>query len=121
MDLRLARGVDAFNAGRFFAAHEIWEELWLDTVGTEKALLQGLVQIAAGYAKVESGLRGGALKLLAAGTRHIQPFLPEAEGLDLQSLAGAVAADIARLQAAPGAAVNLEVVRPPTLYAAPSS
>ena len=32
-DSRLARGVEAFNAGEFFAAHEIWEELWLEMVG----------------------------------------------------------------------------------------
>ena len=115
-DRRLARGVDAFNAGRFFAAHEIWEALWLDTVGPEKVLLQGLVQIAAGYAKVESGLRAGALKLLASGARNIQQFLPAAEGLDLQSLAGAVAADIGRLQAAPPTSVSLEVVDPPSLH-----
>jgi predicted metal-dependent hydrolase len=56
MDARLVRGVHAFNAGEFFAAHEVWEELWLDSVGPGKQLLQGLVQIAAGYAKVETGI-----------------------------------------------------------------
>src|SRR5438128_2409427 len=40
MDPRLARGVREFNAGNFFAAHEIWEELWNDSVGAEKTLLQ---------------------------------------------------------------------------------
>jgi len=83
MDPRLQRGVAAFNAGNFFEAHEIWEDLWGETVGQEKLLLQGLVQIAAGYAKVESTLRAGALKLLTRGLEHIRPFLPAASGLSL--------------------------------------
>jgi uncharacterized protein len=98
MDPRLARGVDAFNAGEFFLAHEIWEALWLETVGPEKALLQGLVQIAAGYAKVESGVRGGAVKLLARGLERVRQYPPTALGLRLGPFVERVQADLQRLR-----------------------
>lgn len=118
MDPRLQRGVAAFNAGNFFEAHEIWEDLWGETVGQEKLLLQGLVQIAAGYAKVESTLRAGALKLLTRGLEHIRPFLPAASGLSLAPLVEAVAADVRRLQSASDATVSIGLVHPPVLSVA---
>src|SRR5262249_14993179 len=74
-----------------------------------------LVQIAAGYAKVESGVRGGALKLLARGLAQLQPFLPTAGGLALRTFADGVTADIERVRAVPETLVNLAVVSPPPL------
>ncbi len=115
MDARLSIGVAQFNAGRFFVAHEIWEALWDETVGAEKPLLRGLVQIAAGYAKVESEVDAGALKLLTRGIDEVRPFLPAALGLDLTGLVDGVAADIVRLRAAPAGTVSLDTVRPPQL------
>ena len=116
MDSRLSIGVAQFNAGRFFVAHEIWEALWDETVGPEKALLRGLVQIAAGYAKVESGVGSGALKLLTRGVDQVRQFLPASLGLDLVELVDGVTADIARLRAAPEVACSLDAVQPPQLH-----
>ena len=99
MDPQLARGVAQFNAGEFFEAHETWEVLWNDTVGAEKQLIQGLVQIAAGYLKAESGIRGGAIKLLTRGSALIRQFPPGAFGLRLAPVVAAVVADLQRLQA----------------------
>ena len=115
MDPLLARGVDEFNAGDFFTAHETWEALWLETASAEKLLLQGLVQIAAGYAKAETGVRGGALKLLTRGLERVRPFLPAACGLALEPFATGVAADIERLQKAPQAGLDLRLLVVPTL------
>jgi hypothetical protein len=114
-DSRLARGVGAFNAGNFFEAHEIWEELWLESVGPERPLLQGLVQIAAGYAKVESGVRGGAIKLLARGLEHVRQFGPAAFRIAIGPFVDGVDADLQRLRAAVDGPVSLDLVRAPQL------
>ena len=114
-DPRLQHGVAMFNTGQFFAAHEIWEALWLETTGPEKQLLQGLVQIAAGYAKVESGVRGGALKLLARGLERVRQFGPSALGLALEPFVAAVDADLQRLHAAADHAVSLDLVQAPAI------
>jgi predicted metal-dependent hydrolase len=114
-DPRLQHGVAMFNAGEFFAAHEIWEDLWVETVGAEKQLLQGLVQIAAGYAKVESGVRGGALKLLERGVAQLREFGPRAMGLALGPFVDGVEADLARLRAAAEQSVSIDLVCVPGL------
>src|SRR5262249_31389734 len=37
-------GIEHFNAGRYFEAHEIWEEIWLHSYGDTKLFYQMLIQ-----------------------------------------------------------------------------
>jgi predicted metal-dependent hydrolase len=53
----LEEGRALFNAGRFFEAHERWEEAWLVETGAARLLLQGLIQVAAGFLKTGAGNR----------------------------------------------------------------
>jgi predicted metal-dependent hydrolase len=39
-------GIELFNAGEFFDAHEALEDVWREAGGAEKPFLQGLIQIA---------------------------------------------------------------------------
>jgi predicted metal-dependent hydrolase len=49
------RGLDAYERGEYFEAHELWEELWRDEPPTgDKLFLQGLIQVAAAMHKVIS-------------------------------------------------------------------
>jgi len=98
MDNRLAKGVAELNARRFFEAHEVWEEVWLETVGPERQLLQGLIQIAAGYLKAESGNHSATVKLLTKGLAHVRQFAPHALGLALTPFVEGVAADLLAVQ-----------------------
>ena len=115
IDARLRTGVEQFNRGEFFAAHETWEDLWNDSVGNDKLLLQGLIQIAAGYLKVESGIRAGAIKLLSRGAAIVRQFVPSAMGLSLDDFLSAVDADLRRVQATADGQIDLGIVRPPLL------
>ena len=85
----LFRGVAAFNAGRFFEAHEIWEALWNETVGEEKRFVQGLVQLAAGYLKLSSAQYSGALKLLMRACQTLRTYPPVYAGLQVGLLSEA--------------------------------
>jgi predicted metal-dependent hydrolase len=115
LDTTFAHGAALFNAGRFFAAHEIWEQGWLEAAGSEREILQALVQIAAGYAKVESGLRSGALKLLTRGLERLQRALTPSAGPQLHSFIDDVGADLARVRRADDSQVTLDLVHPPRL------
>ena len=64
---RLERGRQLFNAGRYFEAHEAWEEAWLVEKGDARVLLQGLIQVAAGCHKAGQGSASGCARLLGAG------------------------------------------------------
>ena len=67
----LEEGRALFNGGRFFEAHERWEEAWLSETGATKLLLQGLIQIAAGFLKIGQGRPDAAVRLLEAGARRV--------------------------------------------------
>ncbi|MFC4424803.1 DUF309 domain-containing protein [Deinococcus navajonensis] len=45
------RGVELFNAGHWWEAHEAWEPLWLRSTGSERHLLQGVILLAAALHK----------------------------------------------------------------------
>ena len=46
LDPRFVKGVAHFNAGAFFAAHEVWEDLWHDCHDATRSFYQGLIQVA---------------------------------------------------------------------------
>jgi uncharacterized protein len=69
---RLEQGRMRFNAGQHFEAHEAWEQAWLVEKGDTRALLQGLIQIAAGFHKAGEGNASGCAWLLAAGLEKLE-------------------------------------------------
>ncbi|MFO0944543.1 MAG: DUF309 domain-containing protein [Planctomycetota bacterium] len=58
------RGIDLFNYGYYWEAHEVWESLWhvSGRVGTEADFLKGLIKLAAAAVKVREGVPNGAKK-----------------------------------------------------------
>ncbi len=76
----LERGRALYNAGQYYEAHEVWEAAWLGERGEVRVLLQGLIQVAAGYFKALAHRQpGGAARLLASGLEKLAP-LPEGSG-----------------------------------------
>lgn len=87
---KFREGLDAFNRLHFFEAHEHWEEVWLETPAPEKALLQGLIQIAAGFHHHTRANEQGARNLLRAGLAKLDLAPPVYRGLELGPLRQAV-------------------------------
>jgi len=54
------QGIEHFNAGRYFDAHEVWEEIWLQSSGDTKLFYQMLIQAAVGLYHYERGNVRGA-------------------------------------------------------------
>ncbi len=87
----LARGRDLYNAGLFWEAHEAWEEAWLVEEGQIRQMLQGLIQVAAGYFKATVHRRpSGAVKLLSSGLAKLGPLPDALAGLRLCAFCEAV-------------------------------
>lgn len=82
----LDRGVALFNAREFFEAHEVWEEEWREAEDEERLLLQGLIQVAAGFYKLQIGMPSGTWKLLEKGGARLRQIKGERHGLDLDDL-----------------------------------
>ena len=68
------RGVDLFNAGYYWEAHEVWEEIWkaLGREGVTAELLQALIKLTAVGVKIRQGYGGAALSLLQQATTHFR-------------------------------------------------
>jgi hypothetical protein len=58
-------GIRLYNRGDYFEAHEVWESLWAEDVTEAREFYQGLIQAAAAFFKLESGVPMGTVKLLA--------------------------------------------------------
>jgi len=39
-------GIELFNAGEWFEAHEVWEDIWHMASGDKKRFYQGIIQLA---------------------------------------------------------------------------
>jgi predicted metal-dependent hydrolase len=78
----LTRGVALFNEGRFWHAHEAWEEAWLGSQGDLRQFLQGLIQLAAAYHHVQRGTFSGGIRLFAAALDRLHPFPPGHLGVE---------------------------------------
>lgn len=88
----LREGIDRLHRGDFFAAHEIWEEVWRSTTPEPKTLLQGLIQVAAALHQIRDlHRRDGPRRTLAKARRNLEPYAPVALGLDIEELLRSVA------------------------------
>lgn len=84
-------GIELFNRGDFFAAHEAWEEIWRSTSPEPRELFQGLVQVAAGLHQIlDLERKAGPRHTLAKARTRLEPFAPVACGLDVAGLLEAV-------------------------------
>jgi hypothetical protein len=103
----LAKGLEAYDRGDVFLAHELLEPAWMGTRDlAERELLQGLIKLAAAFvhaargnpAGVAKNLRGARERLANAGDAG------ERTGIDVETLLRAIDA---RLGA------EIEVTDPP--------
>jgi predicted metal-dependent hydrolase len=65
-------GVEQFNAGQFYACHDILEALWIEATEPEKTLYQGILQIAVALYHLENSNLRGAMILLGEGTNRLR-------------------------------------------------
>src|SRR6202171_3855150 len=83
----LARGVELFNRGEFWEAHEAWEGAWMPhRRQPEGDFYKGLVQVAAGFYHYRRRNRNGALIKWRDGADYLRRFVPEREGIALERL-----------------------------------
>ena len=91
MNAGLERGVDLFNSGRYWDAHEVWEHEWMpDRKGPDAGFYKGLIQLAAGCLHYGRGNRRGAINKWRTGADYLRPYLPEHRGVLLSALVDAM-------------------------------
>ena len=98
-DPRLGEAIALFNAGEWYACHDGFEELWHETAGPMRPVLQGILQVAVAHLHLERGNLRGATILLGEGLGRLQGADPEALDLDLRHLCHLAQARLQALQA----------------------
>jgi predicted metal-dependent hydrolase len=113
-DPRFLAGVELFNRGEFFEAHEVWEDLWHECASAERRFYQALIQAAVAAYHWSRGNSTGAQRLYHSGRKYMEPFRPAHRGLAVDEFWNAMAAHLAgalgdrSAPAAPAPTIRLE-------------
>jgi dTDP-4-amino-4,6-dideoxygalactose transaminase len=83
---KFQHGIELFNAGSFFDAHEVLEDVWRELQGDEKDFLQAVIQTAVGLHHHSTGNIAGARSLLARASRKLADYPDGYCGLALDGL-----------------------------------
>ncbi len=83
---QLLRGVEEFNAGKFYECHETLERLWLEESDPVRYLYQGILQVGVGLYHLDRGNWRGAVNKLEDGLAKLQVFRPACRGLNIDEL-----------------------------------
>ena len=96
-------GIDLYNAGEFHAAHDAWEERWMDDVGPrEKLFLQAMIQSAVAFHHLEIGRPGASREMYRrAKEKFARLGVPSFMSLDLDDYQRQLDRALAWLQDAP--------------------
>ena len=92
---RFLAGVDLFNRGEFFEAHEVWEDLWHECASADRRFYQALIQAAVAAHHWSRGNAAGAKRLYHSGRKYMEPFRPVYHGLAVDEFWNAMAAHLA--------------------------
>ena len=88
-------GVGLFNAGEYYAQHDVFELLWVETEGPVRELYRAVLQVGVALYQAQRGNRRGALKMLLRSAQWLRDLPDVCQGLDVAQLR----ADVRRLRA----------------------
>lgn len=78
-------GLELFNAGEYFEAHEALETAWRDETGPVRELYRGILQVGVAYLHILNGNYTGAVKMFGRCKPWLEPFSDGCKGIELDS------------------------------------
>ena len=99
----LVRAAELFDAGEYYAAHEVLDEVWEQAPPDEQDFFKGLIQACIALHHHQQGNPDGARKLYSGHRRYLGRFLPRHRGVDVAAFLEAMQAALAPVvRARPG-------------------
>ena len=83
-DSRFEIGMKLFNSGQWYKSHDVFEEIWHETGGPERQLLQGILQVAVAQVHLENSNINGATILYGEALGRLKKFQLSDSGLDIE-------------------------------------
>ncbi len=85
-DSRFSVGMKLFNTCQWYKSHDVFEEIWHETAGIERQLIQGILQVAVAQVHLENGNLNGATILYGEALGRLKRFQQDNFGLDVDGL-----------------------------------
>ena len=83
-------GIIEFNNGKYYDAHEIWEELWNDYPLKDPLFIQGLIQVSVAYFHIINLNLKGSLSLFNKSLPKLKKFPSNHRNLNLSEFIFAI-------------------------------
>jgi hypothetical protein len=80
------RGLELFNRGDYFAAHEELEEAWMADLSPGRDLYRGALQVAVAYFQVRRENFKGAMKMFQRARHWLDPLPDTCRGVNVAQL-----------------------------------
>jgi predicted metal-dependent hydrolase len=79
-------GIVTFNAGEYYAQHDIFEALWAGTDEPIRMLYKAILQVGVGYYQIEQGNLRGAIKMLRRADKWLAQLPDVCSEVDIAQL-----------------------------------
>ncbi len=118
LDIRGDAGIDprylgyfrCFNRGDYYEAHDVLEDLWLETTGADYGFYKGLIQVAGAFVHLRKQFEQPhhhhhgrrlvpASRLFRIATERLGPFAPHHHGVDVRALLALCARHLKHIEA----------------------
>ncbi len=80
------KGIEEFNRGEYFQAHETLEEAWNEDQSAGRELYRAILQVAVAYLQIERDNYRGAMKMFLRVRQWIDPLPDTCRGVDIARL-----------------------------------
>tara|TARA_B100000579_G_scaffold356383_1_gene312056 strand:+ start:123 stop:503 length:381 start_codon:yes stop_codon:yes gene_type:complete len=97
-DSRFEIGVKLFNSSQWYKSHDVFEEIWHETGGPERQILQGILQVAVAEVHLENSNINGATILYGEALGRLKRFQLANLGLDIVGLCKCISKRLEFLQ-----------------------
>jgi len=94
-------GLELFNEGEFFEAHEVWEDIWHMASGERKRFYQGLIQCAVTLEHVRRGNPRGVVTVFESATSKFDDLPDIYMGINIRQLLAELSAFIQPIRTLP--------------------
>ena len=97
-DSRFEIGMKLFNSCQWYKSHDVFEEIWHETIGPERQFLQGILQVAVAQVHLENSNINGATILYGEALGRLKRYQLNNLGLDIVGLCKCISRRLEFLQ-----------------------
>jgi hypothetical protein len=80
------KGIEEYNKGSYFEAHEYLEDAWNEDQSAARELYRAILQVAVAYLQIQRGNYAGAVKMFLRSRQWIEPLPDICRGVDVAQL-----------------------------------